>query len=174
MGGFVGLRLAIRRPDLLRSLTLLNTSAEPEPAENLPRYRMLNFIARWFGLGTVVGKVMPIMFGPSYLSDITRRRERDAWRQQIASNHRIGVTRAVKGVINRRDVSEAITRIDKPTLIIVGEEDVATVPEKSERMRAAIGGSILVKVPRAGHSSTIEEPRAVNDAMSAFLNGLKG
>ena len=83
-------------------------------------------------------------------------------------------TRAVKGVINRRGVSDAITRIDMPTLIIVGEEDVATVPEKSERMRAAIGGSILVKIPRAGHSSTIEEPRAVNDAMSAFLDGLKG
>jgi len=173
MGGFVGLRLAIRRPDLLRSLTLLNTSADPEPIENLPRYRMLNFIARWFGIGIVVGKVMPIMFGQSYLSDIARTRERDAWRQQIAKNHRIGVTRAVKGVISRGSVSEAITRIDMPTLIIIGEEDGATVPEKSERMHAAIGGSILIKIPRAGHSSTIEKPRAVNDAMSAFLDGLK-
>src|SRR5205823_2727516 len=30
MGGFVGMRLAARRPELLRSLVLLETSADPE------------------------------------------------------------------------------------------------------------------------------------------------
>jgi pimeloyl-ACP methyl ester carboxylesterase len=53
MGGFVGMRLAIRRPELLRSLALLETSADPEPEENVPRYRLLNFVARWFGLRLV-------------------------------------------------------------------------------------------------------------------------
>ena len=42
MGGFVGLRLASRRPELLRSLALVDSSADPEPADNLPRYRLLN------------------------------------------------------------------------------------------------------------------------------------
>src|SRR5438552_10053419 len=39
MGGFVGMRIAARRPDLVRSLALLETSADPEPPENVPRYR---------------------------------------------------------------------------------------------------------------------------------------
>jgi hypothetical protein len=47
------MRLAIRRPELLRSLALLETSADPEPEENVPRYRLLNFVARWFGLRLV-------------------------------------------------------------------------------------------------------------------------
>src|SRR2546430_17127928 len=31
MGGMIGMRLAARRPELVRSLVLLETSAEPEP-----------------------------------------------------------------------------------------------------------------------------------------------
>jgi pimeloyl-ACP methyl ester carboxylesterase len=159
MGGFVGMRL-------------METSADPEPEENVARYRMLAFIARWFGIAIVVGKVMPIMFGQSFLSDPARSPERDIWRRRIASNHRIGITRAVKGVVDRDGVSEEIKQIDTPTLIIVGEEDVATVPEKSDRMHSAIAGSRLVRIPHAGHSSTIEEPHAVNAALSGFLAGL--
>lgn len=169
MGGFVGLRLAILRPGLLRSLTLIETSADPEPPENIPRYRMLNFVARWFGLRMVVGQVMPIMFGRTFLGDPARADERKLWRQRIMANDRIGITRAVNGVINRKAVIEDIKAIKTPTLIIVGEEDVATVPEKSERMHEAIAGSRLTRVACAGHSSTIEEPRAVNEALSKFL-----
>ena len=169
MGGFIGMRLAARRPELLRSLTLVETSAEPEPKENQPRYRMLNFIARWFGLGLVVEKVMPIMFGKTFLSDPGRAEVRAKWRKHIVSNNRIGITRAVKGVIDRSGVTDELAKIDMPVLIIAGDEDVATVPAKSERMHQAIKDSNMVMIPRAGHSSTIEEPEAVNRAISDFL-----
>ncbi|MDA4847983.1 alpha/beta fold hydrolase [Hoeflea poritis] len=173
MGGFVGMRLAARRPKLLRSLTLVETSAEPEEKSNVPRYRMLNFIARWFGLNIVAGQVMPIMFGKTFLNDPDRAAEKAKWRQSITSNDRIGITRAVKGVVERAGVTDEIKQIDMPVLIIVGEEDVATVPEKSERMHAAIDGSKLVRIERAGHSSTIEAPQEVNRALEQFLAGVE-
>jgi pimeloyl-ACP methyl ester carboxylesterase len=37
MGGFVGLRLAIERPQLLRSLTLIESAADAEPRLNVPK-----------------------------------------------------------------------------------------------------------------------------------------
>ena len=37
-GGFVGMRMAFRRPDLLQSLVLMNTSAEAESAKSLKQY----------------------------------------------------------------------------------------------------------------------------------------
>src|SRR5262245_45532848 len=40
MGGFVAMRMGARRPDLVKTLILLETSSDPEPAENVPRYRM--------------------------------------------------------------------------------------------------------------------------------------
>ena len=83
MGGFVGMRLASRHPQLVRSLALLETSADEEPEENAPKYRMLNFVARWFGLGLVVGKVMPILFGKTFMSDPSRSADRKLWRDRI-------------------------------------------------------------------------------------------
>jgi 3-oxoadipate enol-lactonase len=169
MGGFIGMRLAIRHPELLRSLILLETSADPEPPESVPRFRLLNFVARWFGLGLVAGQVMPVMFGQKFLQDPARANERAAWRARMVANDRIGVTRAVTGVITREGIYEQLDRIRTPTLIIVGDQDVATVPAKAERIHARIPGSTLVVIPGAGHTATIEEPEAVNRAILSFL-----
>ncbi|WP_299353282.1 alpha/beta fold hydrolase [uncultured Shimia sp.] len=172
MGGFVGMRLAIRRPDLLKSLMLLETSADPEPQENHGKYKSLNFVARWIGLWAVAEKVMPIMFGQTFLTDPARTKQRARWKKAMIGNHRIGITRAVMGVVNRQPIYDQLDQINKPTLIVVGDEDVATVPAKSERMKAAIPGAHMVMIPRAGHSSTIEEPEAVNAAIETFLAAL--
>lgn len=172
MGGFVALRLALRRPELLRSLILLETTADAEPADNVPRYRRLNLVARWLGLGLVARPVMKIMFGEKFLTDPARAAERADWRRRLVANHRVGITRAVTGVIERQGVADEIHRIDLPTLIVVGDQDVATVPEKSHRMHARIPGSELVVVPGAGHTSTVEEPAAVTAAIEAFLGKL--
>ena len=47
MGGFVGMRLAARRPELLKTLMLLETSADGEPEENGPKYRKLEDPDQW-------------------------------------------------------------------------------------------------------------------------------
>ncbi|MFY0577456.1 alpha/beta fold hydrolase [Cystobacter fuscus] len=168
MGGFVGMRLAARRPELLRSLILMETTADPEPAENVPRYKALNFVARWFGLRWVAERVMPIMFGRTFLEDPARAGERAEWRRRLMENRR-DIWRAVNGVVRRRSVYEELSRIRTPTLVVVGAEDTATVPAKAERIHAAIAGSRLVKMPRGGHTSSVEEPELLNAALEEFL-----
>lgn len=169
MGGFVGMRLAARHPELLRSLTLLDTSADAEPAENVPRYRLLNALTRWLGIRWVVGRVMPIMFGRTFLSDPAKAADRAHWRAQLAGN-RPSIYRAVNGVVEREAVAPELGKIRCPTLVLVGEEDVATVPAKSERICALIAGADLVRIPGAGHSSSVEQPAAVTAALDAFLH----
>ena len=148
---------------------LLETSSDPEPEGNIGRYKLLNFIARWFGLGLVATQVMPIMFGKKFLNDPSRTEEKNAWQARLVDNHRIGITRAVKGVIDRSGVTAQLSHITAPTLVIVGDQDIATVPEKSEQLHRGIKNSSLVIIPGAGHSSTIEEPKAVNSALKDFL-----
>ena len=169
MGGFVGMRIAARRPELLRSLALLETSADAEPEQNVPRYNLLNFIARWLGLRMVAGQVMPLMFGRTFMQDPARAGERAEWRRRLVANRR-DIWRAVNGVIRRGAFHEELSRIRTPTLVVVGEEDVSTVPAKSERLHAAIAGSRLVRLPRGGHTSTVEEPELMNAALKAFLD----
>ncbi|MDS4022395.1 MAG: alpha/beta hydrolase [Candidatus Competibacter sp.] len=169
MGGFVGMRLAFRYPHLIRSLVLMETSADPEPQENIGRYRLLNFIARWLGWRMIVGRIMPIMFGQKFLNDPARAPLRQAMKATLLRNHRVGLTRAVTGVIERAGVYENLQQIRVPTLIIVGDQDVATVPAKAERIHVQIPRSRLAIIPGAGHTSTVEEPEAVNQVLLEFL-----
>ncbi|MFP2928005.1 alpha/beta fold hydrolase [Pyxidicoccus sp. 3LG] len=169
MGGFIGMRLAARRPDLLRSLVLIETTADPEPLANVPRYTLLNLIARMAGVRPVADPVMRIMFGKSFLTDPNRAEERALWRARLLENRR-DIWRAVNGVIKRQAIVHELPSIRVPTLVMVGEEDVATVPAKAERIHQRIAGSRLVRLPRGGHSVTVEEPSLVNAALGTFLD----
>jgi len=168
MGGMVGMRLAARRPEILRSLSLIESSADPEPEENVGRYRLLNLVARFVGPWAVAGKVMPILFGRTFLTDPGRAPDRARWTAHVAGNRR-AIWRAVNGVVDRPSIHGELAAVRLPTLVMVGEEDVATVPAKAERIAAAIAGARLVRIPRAGHTSPVEEPAAVTAALQDFL-----
>lgn len=170
MGGFVAMRMAARRPDLVRSLILLETSADPEPIENVPRYRLLNRVTRLLGTGVTRSKVAPIMLGKTILTDRARRADVDRFARLMG--RRRDIWRAVNGVVDRGGIYHELGRIRSPTLVLVGDEDVATPHAKAERIAGAIAGAKLVTVPRAGHSSPVEEPALVTAAIEQFLNGL--
>ena len=82
------------------------------------------------------------------------------------------IWRAVNGVILREPITSELRKIRAPTLVIVGEEDVATVPAKAERIAAGIANAKLVVIPGAGHSSTVEQPAIVNAAIKSFVEGI--
>src|SRR5215471_9338405 len=113
---------------------LLSTSAEEEPRENLFPYKLMGFIARWISMRLVAGKIKDIMFGKKFLIDPAREAEREVWRQRFYANSRVGATRAAKGVLSRLPVYDQIGAIRVPTLIIVGEDDIATPPARARRI----------------------------------------
>jgi 3-oxoadipate enol-lactonase len=169
MGGFVGMRLAARRPDLVKSLVLLETSANAEPVENLPKYKTLNGIVKWVGvIAPVANKVMPIMFAASWLSNKTNQQAIKRWKKEVMSNKK-SITGPVEGVIYRKGVEDELENIVCPTLIIVGEEDVATTPEKAKFIHMSIKNSELHSITGAGHSSCIEKPEEVNQLIVNWL-----
>jgi pimeloyl-ACP methyl ester carboxylesterase len=170
MGGFVGMRLAARRPDLVRSLVLMETSANAEPVENLPKYKTLNGIVKWFGvIPPVANKVMPIMFAQSWLKNKSNSGAIKKWKKELANNKKT-ITGPVEGVIYRKGVEDELGAIRCPTMIIVGDEDVATKPEKAKFIQMGIPGSKLHMVPGAGHSSCIEKPEVVNQLLKDWLS----
>ncbi|HET6981399.1 MAG TPA: alpha/beta fold hydrolase, partial [Myxococcaceae bacterium] len=169
MGGFVAMRVAARRPDLVRSLVLVDTSAGPEPAENVPRYRRLERVARWFGTWPVASRVEAIMHGASARKDPARAADLRAWRERLLRADAVVMNRAVEGVLTRESAVPLLPRIRCPTLVMVGEEDVATVPARSVELAAGIAGARLVRIPRAGHMSPIDAPEAVTAELRTFL-----
>jgi len=170
-GGFVGLRVAARHPELLRSLTLLDTSANSESLWNLSRYWLLTAATHWLGLRPVVDRLMAVYFGQTFMKDPARAAEREELRRQLLQNPRDS-WRAMQGVITRRGITEELSCITTPTLIVVGEEDVVTTPETAELLHTRIQGSRLVRLPHVGHMSNLEQPELVNRAIRRFLSGL--
>lgn len=166
MGGFVAMRMAARRPELLHSAILMETSAQEEPFKR--KYRLLNLIVKVFGVASVKDKVMPIMFGQKFLNDPARAEEKQYWEEQLLANEKT-IVKAVNGVIDRKGVEEEITKITVPVLIMVGTQDVATVPSKAEFIHERIPSSKLVYIEGAGHSAAVEEPEQVNAAIEQFF-----
>jgi pimeloyl-ACP methyl ester carboxylesterase len=76
---------------------------------------------------------------------------------------------ALRALMTRPDSTPLLHTIRCPSLILVGEEDVITPPDLSEQMHSAIAGSELVRIPEAGHLSSLEQPDAFNDAVGRFL-----
>lgn len=170
MGGFVGLRLAARYPELLRSLTLIDTSMQAEDKKNLPKYRMLRLVAKLLGLKVVTGNVLPIMFSHSFLKDASKTSIKEKWVNGLLNGDKKGILNAVKGVTRRKAVSEEeVERIKDPTLIIVGEKDVATPPHKSEKIKKHIPHADLVTIPGVGHLSNYEKPGEINKELEQFF-----
>jgi|LGOV01.1.fsa_nt_gb pimeloyl-ACP methyl ester carboxylesterase len=172
MGGMVGMRLALKRPYLLKSLTLMDTSADPQEEADKKAFKTLAFIGRWFGFGPLAKKIMPLMFARTFMNDPVRAAERQKWMDHIGSNSKIGASYTLKGLVNSDEIFDRLPQIKTPTLVIVGAEDASTPPEKSENIQRQIAGSKLVLIPHAGHSTSIEEPEAVNSALAAFLSKL--
>jgi 3-oxoadipate enol-lactonase len=172
MGGFVGIRLAARQPKLLQSLTLIETSADREPEYNVPRYKLLNQAFRWVGPRWVTQPTLNILFGEKFLKDSSRAAQREELKRQLAALNRVSTPKAVLGVINRHGVYEELGNIHLPTLIMVGDQDIATMPEKAKRIASKIPNAKFSLIPGAGHSSTIEEPEMVNKLLELFLNNL--
>lgn len=174
MGGFVGQRLAARRPDLVRSLTLIDTSAGPEDPEKVRKYRLLATIFGFFGLRPLLGQVAPIMFTPAFLLTDQGSATVETWARELATQDRKGVKKAIGGVVDRAAILDEIGAITAPTLVIVGSEDVATPVAKAEVITAAIPGSRLDVLAGVGHVSTLEDPARINALMTAFLADYDG
>ena len=126
--------------------------------------------ARAGGAAAVADAMMPGMIGKT-----TRSRRPETVREMRAMLERApvpGIVAALHALMDRPDSTRTVPTIDVPTLIIVGEEDVLTPPRESEAMHAAIAGSRLEVIPRAGHASNFERPAAFNQVMVEFLRAV--
>jgi len=167
MGGMAGMPLAARHPELLRSLVLLDTSAQAEPRRNKNKYAVMSFIVKVFGIKSLVSRTLPLMFGKSTMKDPALRGVVKHWKGKLLSLKK-DILGPIYGVTGRRDVSGELSKIRCPTLIVVGEEDRTTPPSCARNIKANIANSQLEIIPQCGHSSALEKPEQVVELMKGF------
>jgi 3-oxoadipate enol-lactonase len=157
MGGFVALRLAARHPALLRSASVLSSSADEEgQAENF--VALLEY-ARSSGIPVAVDALLYIMFGDTTLASRVAVRER--WRRAFAALDE-SIFVAAEGVVQRKGVLGELVSCSVPMLVLSGAEDHAYGAELSQRIADTAANAVHVNVRRAGHSLAVEHPERVN------------
>lgn len=67
------------------------------------------------------------------------------------------------------DLRDVLSRVDVPTLLLYGDQDVRAPLEIANALRSAIPGSQLVIMRGVGHASPVEAPELFNREVRAFL-----
>ncbi|PYQ35044.1 MAG: hypothetical protein DMF57_04295 [Acidobacteria bacterium] len=143
MGGHVAIHLAARRPDLVRSLVLVNSTGIP--FEIAPGAHLANLIV------------------PRGAMSFARILARDIFRAGPTAMT-VAFTRLL-----RDDARPTMRRLTMPVLLLWGERDPLVPLTYARQMLEAIPNARLVVIPYAGHVPMWENPRAFNDALLAFF-----
>ncbi|MET7770507.1 alpha/beta fold hydrolase [Nocardia sp. NPDC005366] len=169
MGGFVGQRIAARHGELLRSLSLLDTSCAAEDPGKIGEYKRLALAFRLLGPGPIRGSIASHLFGRAFLADPANKPVIDEWAARLRHGDRAAVRRAVLGVAERAPIEREIMGITVPTQVVVGADDVATPPARSERIAELIPSARLHILPNCGHTSSLEQPARITVLLQNFL-----
>jgi len=87
-------------------------------------------------------------------------------------NKVIRVLATAKSAI-RQNLTEEVSKITAPTLLIWGNNDTITPPFVGEEFHKLIPNSQLLFIDKCGHAPMMEQPEAFNRYLGKFLNEIK-
>jgi pimeloyl-ACP methyl ester carboxylesterase len=165
MGGFMALRLALRYPERLDALILLNTISGPYQSRNRAGWELLRGRAsvprEWAALlaSQVFGKTAQVS-QPELVSH---------WIEKWASQSGDAVYWEVMSWVGREDLNPRLHELSLPVLIVHGDEEEFWSFDVVEEMAGLLSNARLVVVPKAGHTAQLERPEVVNAHLREFL-----
>ena len=165
LGGAVGLELAVRHPSRITSLALVCSSArfgDPQP------WRERAASVREEGTAALAESARSRWFTP----DVTETAAIAAVVQDQRRADPAGYA-ACCDALATYDLRDELHRVQAPTLVIAGRQDIATPPPHARELADGIPGATLLEIPGAGHLAPVEQPKAVLGALSRHL-GIEG
>jgi len=170
MGGYVAFAFWRRYPKRVRGLILADTRAEPDGAAARAGRDAAMVTVQQMGAAAYADEMLPRLLAPANLADA---KIAGAALKMMAEQPVEGIIGALGGLRDRTDSRDTLPTITVPTLVIAGDVDVITPPADARALTAAIPGARLVVIPKAGHLSPLENPRAFNAAVRTFLRGVE-
>jgi 3-oxoadipate enol-lactonase len=80
-----------------------------------------------------------------------------------------GIAAVQRGMAERPDSTDTLASIDVPALVLSGEEDTLTPYSEMERIHKGIRGSLLRRIPQAGHYAPFEQPGEVHKVIREMV-----
>jgi pimeloyl-ACP methyl ester carboxylesterase len=166
MGGYIAFEIVRQARERVVKLALLDTAAGPETPQQtqarLPRIEL----AKAGRFAEVEAAMFPLLVhrdrhGDAALKNLVRTMADETGAEVFL--------RQTQAIMARADSRPTLATITCPTLVLVGDGDVLTPPERAQETAAGIRGARLVVVPECGHVSTLERPQAVNKALVEWM-----
>lgn len=163
-GGVVATRIALDRPDLVRSLVLADSTV----GSGQDPTRAIAMRKRPAQLEAQGAAEFARSRAPRLLSDKAPESLVRAVAQEMAQVRLPGYAYAAEAMSETNHTTR-LREIDLPTLVLVGAKDEVTPLSQSEILTDGIAKSKLEVVPDAGHLSNRENPEAFNSLVKTFL-----
>jgi pimeloyl-ACP methyl ester carboxylesterase len=167
MGGYAAMALLREDAGRVRGLVLVDTQATADDEAGRARREASAQEALAKGVEPVVGTLLPklVAAGP----DSPVGREVAALMRQATPE---GIAAAQRGMALRSDGKDILARYAGPALVVVGEKDPITPPEKARQLADLITGARLEVIADAAHLPNQEQPEAFNRVLDGFLSSL--
>ncbi|TMM41005.1 MAG: alpha/beta hydrolase [Actinobacteria bacterium] len=181
-GGHVALEYALRYPDSLSHLVLLDTGGDSWwPRENAPRILAgrgyhagtVQLVRRFFAGRIAPNEMFPAMmrFGGAYYHRhanlaVARQLLHGEWHAKVRPEALIFAGREL---LDGWTVMDRLGEIAVPTLVLAGRDDFLFPPEHQAALAAGIPGAQLRIVERAGHNPHEERTAEVLAAVRTFI-----
>ncbi len=169
-GGGIALELAVRRPELVRTLALIGPLVPdaPLPDELVASFRAVAKAIRSAGPGAVMGEVWlsnPLIASAAALPGARERLE--AMLRTFPAGEYLATARDVPD--REWKLTDRLSEITAPTVIVRGEHEVHSFASNAELLATRISSARLMTIPGSGHLVPLEQPAAAAAVLKGFL-----
>lgn len=168
LGGMVAFQLAVDAPELVRSLTIVN-SGPAVPArtfkQRLPLYVRLLY-AHVLGLPAMAKMVAKRLFPKPGQEPLQR-----AFIARLSANDRECYLASLKAIFAGWSVADRLGSVRCPVLVLAADQDYTPVALKQAYV-SRLPDARLVVIPDSRHAVPLEKPREFNEALASFLSSV--
>lgn len=164
MGGMLAFELVVRRPDLVRSMVVINSGPDMVPRTLSFRFAlaMRILLLRLFGPAGLARIIAGKLFPKPEQAKLRRQIE-----ERLAQNDKDVYLRATRGLIGWT-VRDRLSEIACPVLVLASDRDYTPIHIK-EAYATLIKNAHLEVLKDSGHAAPAENPDLVVDAIERFL-----
>jgi 3-oxoadipate enol-lactonase len=167
LGGMIAQELALGWPERVDRLVLGCTHCGTDHAPPMPRETGRAFALETDDWALRMRRLAPFAFAggvdPALLAAFVDKKSGDV-------QDPVGYTAQIAAVLGH-DTYERLPRIDRPTLILTGDDDRVIPAASSDVLHERITGSRLEVLPGAGHLFFLERPDETVRLLEEFLGG---
>ena len=166
MGGMTGMTMALRRPGVLRTLVLCDTTSKDPLGDPALWQQRIDAVNAGGSMEPLVESTVARFLTPDTVKH--RPAIADAVRDMVRTTPVAGYVACCQAIA-KLNLTHRLPEIAIPPLVVVGADDPATTVDMARTIHQGIAGSELLILKDAAHLSNLEQAAAFNEAVLAFL-----